>query len=190
LSGKAAFAGHTTSEILATIQQAEPDWSALPATTPARIRTLLRRCLERDRRQRLRDIGEARIVIDTPEEAPAQVRSTLRPWLVAAVLIVLVVGSAAWWRVTRSATPHAAMRLSVELDPDVPLAKDGFQNVLAIAPDDRRLVFTTRGADGVTKLATRILDQDHSTVLSGTDHAEVHSSLRTASGSAFSPMAS
>jgi serine/threonine-protein kinase len=64
------------------------------------------------------------------------------------------------------------MRLSVELDPDVPLAKDGFQNVLAIAPDDRRLVFTTRGADGVTKLATRILDQDRSTVLSGTEHAE------------------
>ena len=172
LSGKAAFAGHTTSEILDTIQQAEPDWSALPATTPARIRTLLRRCLERDRRQRLRDIGEARIVIDMPEEAPPQVRSTLRPWLVAGVFIVLVVGSAAWWRVTRSATPHAAMRLSVELDPDVPLAKDGFQNVLAIAPDDRRLVFTTRGADGVTKLAMRMLDQDHSTVLSGTDHAE------------------
>jgi len=172
LSGKAAFAGQTTSEILETIQQGEPDWSALPATTPARIRTLLRRCLERDRRQRLRDIGEARIVIDMPEEAPPQVRSTLRSWLVAGVLIVLIVGSAAWWRVTRSATPPAAMRLSVELDPDVPLATDGFQNVLAIAPDDRRLVFTTRGADGVTKLATRMLDQDHSTVLSGTDHAE------------------
>src|SRR4029450_137939 len=108
LSGKAAFAGHTTSEILETIQQGAPDWSALSATTPARIRTLLRRCLERDRRQRLRDIGEARIVIETPEEAPAQARSTLRPWLVAAVLIVLVVGSAAWWRATRAAQPHGA----------------------------------------------------------------------------------
>jgi Tol biopolymer transport system component/predicted Ser/Thr protein kinase len=172
LSGKAAFAGHTTSEILESGQQAEPDWSALPATTPVRIRTLLRRCLERDRRQRLRDIGEARIVIDTPEEAAAQARSTLRPWLVAGVLIVLVVASVAWWRATRSAAPHAAMRLSVELDPDVPLAKDGLQNVLAIAPDDRRLVFTTRGADGVTKLATRILDEDRSTILSGTEQAE------------------
>jgi Tol biopolymer transport system component/predicted Ser/Thr protein kinase len=172
LSGKAAFAGHTTSEILETVQRAEPDWSALPATTPARVRTLLRRCLERDRRQRLRDIGEARIVIDASEAAPAHARSILRPWLVAGVLIVLVVGSVAWWRATRSATPHAAMRLSVELDSDVPLAKDGFQTVLAIAPDDRRLVFTTRGADGVTKLAMRILDQGRSTVLSGTEDAE------------------
>jgi serine/threonine protein kinase/Tol biopolymer transport system component len=172
LSGKAAFAGHTTSEILETIQQAEPDWIALPATTPPRIRTLLRRCLERDRKQRLRDIGEARIVIDTPEEAPAQARSTLRPWLVAGVIIVLVVGSVAWWRATRSATPHAAMRLSVELDSEIPLAKDGLQNALAISPDDRRLVFTTRGTDGVTRLAARALDQGRSTVLSGTEHAE------------------
>jgi serine/threonine protein kinase/Tol biopolymer transport system component len=172
LSGKPAFAGHTPSEILETIQRVEPDWTALPATTPASIRTLLRRCLERDRRQRLRDIGEARIVIDRPEEAPAQARSTLHPWLVAGVLVVLVVGSAAWWRAARSATPHAPMRLSVELDSDIPLATDGLQNVLAIAPDDRRLVFTTRGADGVMKLATRILDEDRSTVLSGTEHAE------------------
>jgi serine/threonine-protein kinase len=172
LSGKAAFAGRTTSQILETIQQTEPDWSAVPIATPARIRALLRRCLERDRRQRLRDIGEARIVIDTPEEPPAQVRNTLRPWLVTGVLIVLAVGIVAWWRATRPATAHAALRLSVELDPDVPLAKDGLQNVLAIAPDDRRLVFATRGADGVTKLATRVLDQDRSTVLSGTEHAE------------------
>jgi serine/threonine protein kinase/Tol biopolymer transport system component len=172
LSGEAAFAGHTTSEILETIQQAESDWSALPATTPTRIRTLLRRCLERDRRQRLRDIGEARIVIDASEEAPAQARSTLRPWLVAAALMVLVIGSVGWWRATRPAASHAALRLNVELDSDIPLVRDGLQNVLAIAPDDRRLVFTTRGADGVTRLAARVLNQSRSTVLSGTEHAE------------------
>src|SRR4029450_9994117 len=50
LSGKAAFAGRTTSEILEAVLRAEPDWSVLPLTTPARIRMLLRRCLECDRK--------------------------------------------------------------------------------------------------------------------------------------------
>jgi dipeptidyl aminopeptidase/acylaminoacyl peptidase/predicted Ser/Thr protein kinase len=172
LSGKAAYAGRTTSEILEAILRTEPDCSALPASTPPRIRTLLRRCLERDRKQRLRDIGEARIVIDMPEEAPAQARTIRRPWLIAGVLMVLVIGTVGWWRATRPAAPRAAMRLSVELDSDIPLARDGFQNVLAIAPDDRRLVFTTRGADGVTRLAARVLDEGRSTILSGTEHAE------------------
>jgi serine/threonine-protein kinase len=172
LSGKAAFEGHTTSETLEAILRAEPDWSVLPAATPARIRTLLRRCLERDRKQRLRDIGEARIVIDTPEEAPEQARRIPRPWLIAGGLMVLIIGGIGWWRAIQPAAPHAAMRLSVELDADIPLARDGFQNVLAITPDGRRLVFTTRGADGVTRLAARVLDQGRSTVLGGTEHAE------------------
>ena len=172
LTGKVAFAGRTTSDTLESIQQAEPDWSALPATTPARIRTLLRRCLEGDRKQRLRDIGEARIVIDTPDESPTQAPRLLRASLIAGVLMLLVIGSVSWWRATGSSAPHAAMRLSVELQSDIPLVRDGLQNVLTISPDDRRLVFTTRGADGVPKLASRILDQNRSTVLSGTEHAE------------------
>jgi serine/threonine protein kinase len=172
LSGKVAFAGRTTSETLESIQQAEPDWSALPATTPARILTLLRRCLERDRKQRLRDIGEARIVIDTPQESPTQAPRILRASFIAGAIMLLVIGSVSWWRATGSSAPHAAMRLSVELESDIPLVRDGLQSVLTISPDDRRLVFTTRGADGVPKLASRILDQNRSTVLSGTEHAE------------------
>src|SRR5262249_58895018 len=67
LSGKTAFAGETASDQLAAVLHAEPDWQALPAETPRRIRRLLKRCLERDRKQRLRDIGEARSGIDEPE---------------------------------------------------------------------------------------------------------------------------
>src|SRR5690348_11058794 len=79
LAGKAAFGGESTSDILAGVLRSEPDWSSLPTATPPRIRKLLRRCLERDRKQRLRDIGEARIAIDTPDEeaSPASVRSRL-----------------------------------------------------------------------------------------------------------------
>jgi len=173
LSGKATFEGRTTSETAERILQAEPDWTLLPVTTPARIRTLLRRCLEPDRKQRLRDIGEARIVIDASEESPArQARRIPRPWLIAGGLIVLIICGVSWWRAIPPAVQHAAMRLSVDLDSDIPLATDGLQNALAIAPDDRRLVFTTRGPDGVTRLAARVLDEGRSMVLSGTEHAE------------------
>src|ERR1700736_2095041 len=68
LAGKRAFAGDSIAEVLAAVLHGEPDWDALPQATPSRIRKLLRRCLERDRKQRLQAIGEARIAIDAPGE--------------------------------------------------------------------------------------------------------------------------
>lgn len=64
LAGQAVFGGETTSDTVASVIRAEPDWSALPASTPPRIRELLRRCLQKDPRQRLQAIGEARIAIE------------------------------------------------------------------------------------------------------------------------------
>ncbi len=91
LSGKRAFEGESVSDTLASVLKVDPDWSALPAATPASIRRLLRRCLTRDRKQRLQAIGEARIVLENPQReesaAPASVRS--RPqlgWMSAALL--------------------------------------------------------------------------------------------------------
>jgi len=63
LAGKQAFSGETVSETLAAVIRDEPDWSNLPAETPFHVQTLLRRCLTKDAKQRLRDIGEARIAI-------------------------------------------------------------------------------------------------------------------------------
>ena len=63
LTGWRAFPGESVTEILAGVLRGEPNWSALPASTPLRIRKLLGRCLERDRQQRLQAIGEARIEI-------------------------------------------------------------------------------------------------------------------------------
>src|SRR5881296_2647715 len=59
LTGKQAFAGETVSDMIARILQGEPEWNALPARMPERIRGLLRRCLEKDARRRLRDVGDA-----------------------------------------------------------------------------------------------------------------------------------
>ena len=68
LAGRKLFEGETITDVLAAVMRQEIDWDALPAATPPRIRGLLRRCLERDPRLRLRDIGEARIALGAPDE--------------------------------------------------------------------------------------------------------------------------
>ena len=67
LTGRATFAGETVSDTIGRILEREPDWSALPAATPRPIRTLLERCLAKDARQRMRDIGDVRIELDALE---------------------------------------------------------------------------------------------------------------------------
>src|SRR5258708_2569285 len=96
LSGKRAFAGESVSEILATVLTLDPDWNALPAETPASIVRLIRRCLTKDRKQRLQAIGEARSAIEaalageTPllegAAGPGGARRRWLGWSVAAVL--------------------------------------------------------------------------------------------------------
>ena len=66
LSGQRAFKGDDVSDTLAAVLRQDVDWTALPASTPAPVRRLIARCLERDVKRRLRDIGEARIVLETP----------------------------------------------------------------------------------------------------------------------------
>ncbi len=61
LAGKQAFSGHTIADVLAAILERDPDWSALPAHTPSTVRRIVKRCLEKDPRGRLRDVGDARI---------------------------------------------------------------------------------------------------------------------------------
>src|SRR6185436_2883809 len=83
LTGKRAFDGEDVSETMAAVIRADPDWSRLPASTPPHVRTLLRRCLQKDPRKRLPDIGAARLELDDDQveaaasPAPAVVA---RPW--------------------------------------------------------------------------------------------------------------
>ena len=103
--------GETVTDTLAAVVLKEPDWSALPPDTPPRIRALLERCLRKDPKQRLRDIGDARLAIDEPEQAtpaapgsstltPAARRAWL-PWAVASCIAGLLV----WTLANRSAPP-------------------------------------------------------------------------------------
>jgi Tol biopolymer transport system component len=110
LTGRVAFAGETASDMIAKILEREPDWSLLPAATPPGIRRLLRRCLAKDPKQRLRDIHDVRIELDASEDAlpaasaepatlsaRAERRTTWLPWV---ALAALAAGVAAWevWR--------------------------------------------------------------------------------------------
>jgi eukaryotic-like serine/threonine-protein kinase len=71
LTGTRAFEGAETSDVLAAVLRAEPEWPRLPADTPASIRRLLRRCLQKDAKKRLADAADARLEIEDALASPA-----------------------------------------------------------------------------------------------------------------------
>src|SRR5262249_42238869 len=117
LTARRPFTGATASDTLAAVLTREPDWSTLPAATPAGVRRLLARCLEKDVRKRLRDVGAARFDLDDrndavaaapsrPSRAPAWQRAV--PWTVAAMALVV----AAWAMLVRPESHAAADRVT------------------------------------------------------------------------------
>ena len=114
LTGRRAFAGETVTDTLAAILSTEPDWKALPAAVPGRVRELLRRCLDKDMNQRLRDIGDARIEIDSVlsgvrDSAPLpRPRSRFPRRAAAAAAVLVVVAAAAWLLVKARSRPEKA----------------------------------------------------------------------------------
>ena len=103
LTGRELFTGQSTTDILAAVVRANPDFSALPALTPEPIRRLLKRCLEKDPKNRLPDIGVARMEIDdataTPQAhaaVPTTRRRHVAPWAVA-IFAVLGLAVFSWY---------------------------------------------------------------------------------------------
>ncbi len=179
LTGRRAFQGESVSDTLANVLKVEPDWAALPPSTPSSIRRLLARCLTKDRKQRLQAIGEARIAIQQalagePSEAATATPSPSRHgrlFWTAAGLAVAVAMAAGWWVAARftQRADTTLVRFQVALDPG---ATAGGHITTAISPDGNRLAYPVRGADGKVHLATRVLDQAQSTMLAGTDGAD------------------
>jgi eukaryotic-like serine/threonine-protein kinase len=169
LTGRAVFGGETVGEVLGAIFRAEPDWSRLPAETPESIRRLLRRCLQKDRKLRLRDCGDARIEIEdakTGSRASEVPRASRRrewlAWASAAAFALVAVLAIAW--ALRPAPPARELRLDIATPPTTdPIS-------LAISPDGQKLVFAAT-SDGRTGLWVRSLDSASAKPLAGTDYA-------------------
>jgi serine/threonine-protein kinase len=183
LTGKRLFDGETVSDVLAAVLTREPQWNELPAATPRSVRRLLRQCLERNPKNRLHDIADARLALDeavgvVPEEQSAvggapPARPGL-PWAVAAALAVLLVLDQwrPWRPVTEAAKP---VRLSVELGADVSLATTGFGvgTAIVLSPDGTLIAFVAQRAAGgrQQQLYVRRLEELSASPLPGTENA-------------------
>ena len=137
LTGEMLFGGgKSVTDVLAAVLTREPTFGALPKDTSPRVRRLLERCLRKDPKQRLRDIGEARILLDAPEpEAPA-VPAKQRRWLWAAGFAALAaVAAFAWyrWQPERPAGPFQLMQITK-------LTDSGKASAAAISPDGKYVV--------------------------------------------------
>ncbi|MGA7886389.1 MAG: serine/threonine-protein kinase, partial [Acidobacteriaceae bacterium] len=155
LTGKMAFHGESISDTLAEIIKGEPAWNALPAETPPSVQRLLRRCLIKDPKQRLRDIGDARIAIEeTLSGAAAETEgagtageiaassSTVRralPWALGAVTVLLA-GLAAWLLLQPKA-PRNVIRFSIASPENTEFVYGGEGS---ISPDGRTLAFVAQ----------------------------------------------
>jgi len=183
LTGRQAFAGDTVSDLIARILERDPDWEALPSRTPQRIRDLLKRCLEKDSRQRLRDIGDARIEIDnviatrtsSPDAIAAAAhrsRLKLRTILGAAALVV-VTAAATYLLAPRGETtgPMKPTRFEIAEMPGTHMDGDGVQSV--ISPDGRMLAYCAADSAGNVRLWIRTLESLVAREIPGTDDAQM-----------------
>jgi serine/threonine-protein kinase len=171
LTGERLFQGGDMGDTMAAVIMKEPDLSA----APERVRRLLERCLEKDPRRRLRDIGDARMLLEEGgATSPAQ--ATSRPhkqpwlaWIVAALVLVAAVLGFGWWQATRSpALP--LVRFDVDLGADVALAQI-LESGVTLSPDGTRLAYAASVAGGPTRLYIRRLDEPKAVEIPGTDGA-------------------
>ena len=154
LTGTRAFQGDDVSDTLAAVLRQQVDWSALPASTPAAVRHLIVRCLERDGKRRLRDIGEARIVLEDPATredtrearipvAAATIASTRPMWrralpaVLSAIIVGTIVAAVAWY--LRPSPSLAVVRFPLPLG-EGQTFPGSRQHLLDISPDGKQIL--------------------------------------------------
>ena len=187
LSGKKLFPGETITDVLASVVRAEPEWTALPATTPPSIRRLLKRCLKKDPSERLHHIGDARLEIrevdvETPMAAPGSgVHEAMPlpptraagwqrfvPWALVGILsaVVVALGAAAF---RTAPLKRDVARLELQLPQGVEPFTTA-SRTLAISPDGTRLAFVGL-RNSVRMIYVRRLDRFEVEPLRGTEGA-------------------
>jgi serine/threonine protein kinase len=168
LTGQRTFKGDEITDVLAAVLRQDIDWAALPSDTPPRLRRLLERCLDRDAKTRLRDIGEARVVLDdaisgrSREDnvvvtSPKPSRGRERVWMaLAGVSLLALIMFIAWtWSRPRPAAENA-VRFSIDA-PATELFPFG-AGMVDLSRDGRRMAFVTGTSPQTNKLWIRSLD--------------------------------
>ena len=171
LTGRALFAGDTVTDIIAAVVKEEPDLDALPAATPRTVRWLLARCLRKDPRMRLPDIGEARLALqdvlagtapeaealgdETSETRGAERHRRMRDlsWAAFALVAASVAATLAFDRLTEVPEPRPTVRLVVD-------APEGwsFRGSWPVpSPDGRHIVIQSRRDDAEAGEVSRML---------------------------------
>ena len=177
LTGRQAFGGETVSDIVARILQTEPEWASLPGALPERVRALLARCLEKDAKRRLRDIGDARIEIEDVlatrnsariPMAAAAARPGPAPWLLMAgtAVIAAVAGVFATRQLARPVPANPA-RFEISAPQSMLLVADG--QAAMISPDGRTLAMAIQDSSGTGSIWVRRIDELTPRRLPGTD---------------------
>ena len=160
VTGRRPFEGNTSSDIIASVLTTEPTWDEVPAT----VRPLLRRCLVKDPRKRLRDIGDLDLLLETaPEVAPR--RQSWGAWAVAALLLVTL-GPIAFQRFRER--PRVGESIRFQIPPLVTLAASGN---IGLSPDGRYLAFLGMGDDGRVRVYVRTMDSLEVRALEGSEVA-------------------
>jgi eukaryotic-like serine/threonine-protein kinase len=176
LAGRRAFAGDEVSDVLASVLAREPDLAALPGTVPPSIRRLLRRCLQKDRYDRLHDIGDARIEIrDALASADSEVtvvpgpsahrRSRERLAWIGAITVLTLALAASLTLGRRPGSTAFEMRLDITTPPTTS------PQSLAISPDGRTIAFVAT-SEGQSRLWLRSLESGAARAVIGTEGAE------------------
>jgi eukaryotic-like serine/threonine-protein kinase len=150
LTGKRPFAGETLTDTLAAVVRAEPNWNDLPTTTPPSIRRLLRRCLTKDPKQRLRDIGDVKFDLESTVEQPSDLsvvpathskRWAIPLFVLVIFIIALATGAFVLGRLSFSASSAPVIIRFSDLVKSNQAGSGNNRNRFALSPDGSKLVY-------------------------------------------------
>ena len=167
-TGRSVFSGEDVTDTIISVASKEPDWAALPSLAPA-VSFVLRRCLEKDPKKRLRDVGEARLALEGAFETgvsqaaesvampqPAVWRRPVPMALAASLLTAVAIGLAVWG-LTGPLPPPPLARLTINTAV-VPLLVAPVSGDLALSPDGQRVAYLASGSEG-QQIVLRAMDQ-------------------------------
>ena len=174
LTGKRTFPGDGTTDVLAGVLARDPDWGALPATTPENVRSLLRRCLTKDPQSRLHDIADARLELEdvlagrVAVTVTAPLRRPVGKLILAGVAAGLVIGAIAvgiWtWRSAGPAVPPRVVRFTIDLPPGQRIVPS-WDTHFTFSRDSKTLLYLANAVTGIVGLNERRMDDVESRLL-------------------------